>query len=257
MRFIDMSRLHLPNGWLEKAAEAKRKVKSREKTINDQSSVWSELKNDLANLSHQKCWYCECIQSRSDNAVDHFRPKSLYPWLAFDYRNYRYVCTFCNSKRKNPTTGETEGKGDDFPLVDETKRAKTETDNLNLEQPILLDPCKTNDVKLLDFRDDGTPCPRYESDPVKKERVEKTIKLYHLDHPSLVEKRRILAFEISKKIEEIEDFLSRNPGQDPSESLLEDLQNFLNERSELTAFARRIIMGRRDLEWVEDLIRTA
>jgi len=81
--------------------------------------------------------------------------------------------------------------------------------------------------------------------------------LYHLDHPALNEKRRLLALKITEKIEEIEKFLISNPTQDPSESLQRDLQNFLNERAELSSFARRMIMGRRDIEWIEDLICTA
>lgn len=40
-----------------------------------EQAVWRDLKDGLANLLHDKCWYCETAVDRSDNAVDHFRPK--------------------------------------------------------------------------------------------------------------------------------------------------------------------------------------
>ena len=256
MRFIYIDKIKLPEGWKEKAHHAKEAVENHRKSVNKFSSVWQELKDALAELSHGKCWYCECKQIRSDNAVDHFRPKSKYLWLAFDYKNYRYSCTLCNSKRKNPKTHEIEGKGDEFPLIDESKRVNDASGSLNQEAPLLLDPCKSNDVCLLDFRDDGSPCPRYQDDEIKKKRAEVSIKHYHLDHPDLVEKRKELALEIKQKIEEIDDSISGHPDIEPSESLMQDLHRFMNESSELSAFARRIIRGYRDRPWIDDLFCT-
>lgn len=265
MIHINIDDIILPTGWQEKSNNAIVDVENGTK-INDRSTVWSSLKDPLADLSNDKCWYCESKQIRSDDAVDHYRPKNRvsnttplhngYTWLAFDYKNYRYSCTFCNSKRKNPETGETEGKGDEFPLLDETKRARTSTDNINLEKPVLLDPCKVNDVKLLDFFVTGEPKSKY-SDQIKKDRCEKSIKLYHLDHPSLIEKRKLIALKIKEKVDEIKQFIEENPGLEPSESLQKDLQSFIKRESEYSAFARRVIMGYRDLEWIEDLICTA
>ncbi len=256
MRFIYIDKIKLPEGWEEKALRAKEAVENNDESVDKFSSVWQDLKDALAKLSHGKCWYCECKQIRSDNAVDHFRPKSKYQWLAFDYKNYRYSCTLCNSKRKNPETHETEGKGNEFPLIDESKRVKEASGNLNQEAPLLLDPCKSNDVCLLDFRDDGSPCARYQDDEIKKKRAEVSIKLYHLDHPDLVEKRKELALEIKQKIEEIDDFISKYPDIEPSESLMQDLHRFMNESSELSAFARRIIQGYRDKLWIDALLCT-
>lgn len=151
MRYIDLSKLTFPEGWIKIAKDAKTEANNDIKKINKKSHVWSEIKSYLEKLSFDKCWYCECKQIRSDNAVDHFRPKGRvantepkhigYTWLAFDYENYRYACTYCKSKRKNSDTDETEGKGDEFPLINESKRAYIESDNIKLEKPILLDPC--------------------------------------------------------------------------------------------------------------------
>ncbi|MEQ9566880.1 MAG: hypothetical protein RLN85_13900, partial [Pseudomonadales bacterium] len=109
MRWIDQDKIQLPEGWLDKAAEAKRKVLDDGTKQEDLSDVWRCLKDALAALSDKRCWICEAPATRSDNAVDHFRPKNRvaeatkkhagYKWLAFEVSNFRYACTFCNSKR--------------------------------------------------------------------------------------------------------------------------------------------------------------
>lgn len=66
----------------------------------------------------------------------------------------------------------------------------------NTEQYLLIDPCKTTDVSLLDFYDDGRPRPKYPDVPAKNERIVQSIKYYHLDHPDLNEARRKLALDI-------------------------------------------------------------
>jgi len=267
LRYIDLSRLTFPENWKNIAKDAKIEANNDIKKINKNSNIWSDIKSYLAKLSFDKCWYCECRQIRSDNAVDHFRPKGRvantepkhtgYTWLAFDYKNYRYACTYCNSKRKNINTDETEGKGDEFPLIDESKRAYKESDNIKLEKPILLDPCNINDVRLLDFTFDGRPCPKNNLDDIRKKRVEQSIKLYHLDNPKLNNKRNDLALEINEKISEINNFLEENPNIDPSESLQKDLQKFMNPESELSVFSRRFISGYREFEWIDDLLYTS
>lgn len=267
MRHIDLSKLTFPDGWKEIAIDAKKEAGTDIKKINQKSIIWSQIKSNLEDISFNKCWYCECTQVRSDNAVDHFRPKGRvanttpkhtgYTWLAFDINNYRYACTYCNSKRKNPDTDETEGKGDSFPLIDESKRAYTESDNIKLEKPVLLDPCKINDVKLLDFTFDGRPCVKKGLNDVKNKRVTDSIKLYHLDNPELNRKRNDLALEIEEKIIEINDFLCEYPNCEPSEALQKDLQKFMKPESELSVFARRTISGYRQFEWIDDLLYTS
>ena len=70
----------LPAGWLAKSIDAlgqARKATSehRKKAVDRKADVWRELKPLLASISADKCWYCESKDIRSDNAVDHFRPK--------------------------------------------------------------------------------------------------------------------------------------------------------------------------------------
>lgn len=263
MRYIDISSLSVSPKWQADAERAKADVENNGTSPSNWSNVWRQLKDSLADISHDKCWYCEVIQERSDNAVDHFRPKSIYPWLAFDEKNLRYSCTYCNSRRRNPGTGETEGKGDQFPLLDETKRAKHSGEELN-EVPLLLDPIIPNDPGLLDFREDGVPCPKYPEDrhEIRYRRANISIKLYHLDHPDLIDKRKALALRLTRKIESANELVDRVDQGDPTidrafNELIRDLANAISEKAELSAFARKVIAGKREYVWVEELLKTA
>lgn len=261
MRVINPAGLHCPANWDARAAKAKADAGNDLAEINKRSQIWRDLKDPLANISHDKCWYCEMKQERSDNAVDHFRPKSIYPWLAFEKTNLRYSCTYCNSARTNPETGETEGKADSFPLFNESQRAAVPGQE-GLEVPVLLDPCQTQDPGLLDFYEDGMPCARHQDHAIRRQRAETSIKSYHLDHPDLVEKRKVLAADIKSKIKEADDLFEQcdagNPAVDRAfAGLIRVLSNALSESAELSAFARKIVAGARDKIWVEELLRTA
>ena len=261
MRCINTIPLCCPTGWDDRAAVARGEAGDDLAEINKRSRIWRELKDSLADLSHDKCWYCEIKQQRSDNAVDHFRPKSVYPWLAFEKGNLRYSCTYCNSGRKNPETGETEGKDDGFPILDESKRAAG-LGQEGRESPILLDPAKTQDPGLLDFYVDGRPCARQPDHEIRKRRAETSIKAYHLDHPDIVEKRRVLAADIKAKIREADALFEQcdagNPAVDEAfAGLIRVLSSALSETAELSAFARKMVAGARDKVWVEVLLITA
>jgi len=261
VRCINAIALHCPNGWDNRAAAARGEAGNDLSKINARSAIWRELKDALADLSHDKCWYCEVKQVRSDNAVDHFRPKSLYTWLAFEKSNFRYSCTYCNSGRKNPETGETEGKGNSFPLFNEAQRALAPGQE-NFESPILLDPCQTQDPGLLDFHEDGRPCARQPDHETRKHRAETSIKAYHLDHPDLVEKRRVLAADIKAKIKEADALFEQCDAGHPAidkafAGLIRVLSRAISEAEELSAFARKILAGARNKVWVEELLRTA
>lgn len=138
MKYISLDELatRLPQGWQENAAAALAEVakatdNERADKINEYRTVWSDLRQALGELSHRACWYCETRQDRSDKAVDHFRPKNRvaeaadhpgYWWLAFEWRNYRYSCTYCNSRRRSADRVTVGGKQDHFPLVQEQER---------------------------------------------------------------------------------------------------------------------------------------
>lgn len=260
MRRIDLQNLNPSQDWRARAQSKQTDIDNGVIEAKSASAIWSELKPQLKDLSHNKCWYCESREDRSDNAVDHFRPKSLYPWFALDYENFRFACTFCNSIRKNPETGKSEGKGDHFPLVSGV-RAVTRA-QCNAEQYLLIDPCKTTDVGLLDFYDDGRPKAKYPDVPTKNERVVGSIKYYHLDHPDLNEARRRLALDIRDWVETGDalypDFNTGKWGIDKAfETNLDNIARAIAPYAPFSVFAKKMVKGYQNREWIEDLLECA
>ncbi|WP_295439079.1 hypothetical protein [uncultured Thiodictyon sp.] len=298
MRYVDTSSLVLPDGWEARAKAALAEVAAlepgkRAEAINKRSAIWADLKAGLAALSHGKCWYCESRNERSDNAVDHFRPKNSvkgsarfpaapghpgYWWLAFNPHNYRFSCTFCNSIRHSiaATVG---GKQDYFPLWDEGHRDRLAEDDrdlelrvrmaedaLDLEMPILLDPTNLADIGALWFEDSGRVVPRPqragESDAgyeCCKARAEESIVYYHLRHPDITEARQLLAREIRRFAREADKWLDRLeqglPGARAELNCkMKLLKTKLKPDSEYSAAANCVLRGMRGSSRVAEVL---
>lgn len=66
----------------------------------DFKALWGRAKKVLAAMSHQKCAYCEHpINAGRCAAVEHFKPKALFPSLAYDWLNYFLGCFGCNGAK--------------------------------------------------------------------------------------------------------------------------------------------------------------
>jgi uncharacterized protein (TIGR02646 family) len=233
MRCIPFDQLQMPDGWAEDAEAARQAVAEARQAfeearaagaeapqptcsavINGNAVIWRNFKEHLAALSHNKCWYCETRRVRDDFAVDHFRPKAAaksdnhegYWWLAFDYRNFRFSCLYCNEVRVDRETDQSGGKGSAFPLLDGGRRACKPDDDLADERCALLDPIEPHDAELIGFTDDGSAVP--EADPDLEvdeyERAEISIALYHLNHGRLLKRRAQLASIVASKIAQAE-----------------------------------------------------
>ena len=94
------------------------------------SAVWRRVKGYLFAMFRRKCGYCESyVEHISPGAVDHYRPKATYRWLAYEITNYIPSCTECNSG----------GKGAQFPVVG--GRNAVTPGSESRERPLLLNPC--------------------------------------------------------------------------------------------------------------------
>lgn len=222
MRYIayDYTKIKLPKKWkkdvknLEKQLNEEQNPTKRAKLIDDNSELWTSIKPELAKLFNNKCWYTESPQNGTDTDVDHFRPKkrvaeltkkskkhSGYWWLAFKLENYRYSCIFANRRRRDVETDKVGGKADHFPIFDEKNRAWTPSCNYSMEQPILLDPCKSADVALLTFKANGEAMPRYKKRSDTQRNflgAEESIKYYNLNHSDFINARIDLRDKIDK-----------------------------------------------------------
>ena len=59
---------------------------------------WRSFREDLGQRFHLKCGYCESI---SRGQVDHFRPKSVFPALVYEWSNWIFSCGDCNQAKSD------------------------------------------------------------------------------------------------------------------------------------------------------------
>jgi uncharacterized protein (TIGR02646 family) len=263
------------NDWLEDAEEALDEVRTAggdPDAVSARGEVWRGLKTPLEEVSSGKCWYCESSQHRSDNAVDHYRPKNRnrsgehegYWWLAFDWRNYRYSCTYCNSRRKDDATGTSGGKHDNFPLFNPAQRATRETDDYGVEQPFLLDPTVAEDPGLIWYEPDGRAVAKYSQEVSQRRylRAEKSIELYHLNYHKTEEDRKKLYNKIRKLIGEGDNLFPEADRSMVARSALSNLViaqllELIKPKADFSAAARAFLVGFRSRPWVEGVLVTS
>jgi hypothetical protein len=164
--------------------------------IKKKSHIWRAFARYLSKMSYGKCWYSETLDPQSFFDVDHFRPKlearrsedvteSGYQWLAFSWDNFRYSAQRSNRVNKNEVTDDTEGKGNWFPLLAGSPKACWDNRCEDTEKPVLLDPVRTEDVRLIDVKADGRMGPSPTCVGSGRYRVERTIEVYGLNLPRL------------------------------------------------------------------------
>lgn len=174
---------------------------ARAALIERKSHVWRSFARYLAKMSYGKCWYSEsdCTQSFKD--VDHYRPKKQakrsetesddgYPWLAFSWENFRLSAQRSNQISRHDETNELTGKGAWFPLQANSKRATWDDRCIDEEYPVLLDPAKLSDIRLIEVTATGQMgASKFCLGDYDRARVDKTVKLLGLDLPGLVSAR--------------------------------------------------------------------
>ena len=268
MRYVDRSKLRMPTGWIQRATDAAQAVKDGADP-DDYSAVWRVLKDGLADLLHDKCWYCEWPIDRSDNAVDHFRPKgrvgdattphSGYRWLAFDETNFRYACTYCNSRRKDVQGDTAGGKADLFPLIDESKRVYA-AGPVTEERPMILDPCDLKDWRLLGCQqENGQPCAA-STDDVPKRRAETSIQIYHLHYEPTCKRRHTAAVQLMSDVAEGKRLFDLST-QDPSREVdflivAARLRRCIDREAPFSGDMHFLLRGQRseDHSWIQELL---
>ena len=280
MRYIDLEKLaqRVPLEWRNKAENAQAEVKAalpadRSKVVSRHSGVWTDerCKELLAAAGARKCWYCESRENRSDAAVDHFRPKGKvaeeddrhhgYWWLAFNFLNYRYCCTFCNSTRKDRERGDVRGgKQTQFPLLNPEGRVFDEGD-CSGERPVLLDPTKAADTLLLYYREDGEVEPRYSDDVAweKSYRAAQSIGIYNLRHTALVEARLDILNNVREMVRlgkvYYQSWLADGSDEAAFDLVVARLKKLSNPDAEYSAAVRDFLKGFRDdtHPWIDDI----
>ena len=71
------------------------------------NSHWREFRPTLGSRTNNICWYCErqCYAGPESGGraptVDHFRPLSRFPRLAYEWANWVFSCRRCNVENKD------------------------------------------------------------------------------------------------------------------------------------------------------------
>ncbi len=103
-----------------------------------------EVRKALEKVYHKKCCFCETPYIKGQ--VEHFRPKSLYPWLTNNWENLQWACHDCNNTKgaKFAITAQRANKKDPLSVYDDK------------EQPLLINPTKEHADQFIAFEKDGS-----------------------------------------------------------------------------------------------------
>lgn len=153
-------------------------------------TLWgnADVREALWLMQQKKCAYCERKRDKNrESDVEHFRPKaevtespshSGYWWLAYEWSNLLFSCRHCNQEYKKNR----------FPVPNEQTRAKTESDDLSVENSFLLDPSLDDPENHFSYDWVRVPfvmiAPRNNSD-----RARHTIDILQLNRQDLLEER--------------------------------------------------------------------
>lgn len=130
-------------------------------------SCWREFQNDLNQVFYGLCAYCEEV---CEGQVDHFRPKSKFPELVYEWSNWLLSCQPCNHSKwaKWPEEG----------YVDPCSATQQDRP----EQYFTFDTLT------------GEILPRANLDPVRQDRARLMIEHLRLNRPQHLKKRRRLLY---------------------------------------------------------------
>ena len=205
-----------------------------------QKDLWKneKLREDFRDYFHNKCWYTEVKLVGQDAHIDHFRPKKEikqfeeyrynkplsrrgYYWLRNDPSNYRVCCIYANR-----ITGGG-GKGCYFPLANSSPLL-TE-DGVQIEEPLLLDPCKAEDVRLISFM--AGHVESTSKNPKDITRVKVSVKIYNIDN-MFIKPDRIKVWNEVEKI-----LIEYDAGETSERACIRKLSELVSREAQFSACA--------------------
>lgn len=135
--------------------------------------TYRKVSRALWSMQHMRCCYCEVFVHQEYNDVEHYRPCSLYWWLAWDWSNLLFACSRCNRKHKH----------DAFELAPGSRRLVPEEVPPGSEMPLLLDPAAVDPRGHI-----GYVCVKGKWMPIGRSSAgTHTIELLDLDSDALIE----------------------------------------------------------------------
>lgn len=184
----------------------------------------SDIKTSLKMIYNDKCAYCEqqvvAGSDISDNksTIEHYRPKSIYYWLAYSWDNLLWCCHRCNQNKSNQFA--IIGTEINYHINFLTSIHDSCNTYNGVEQPKMIHPEVESVISQLIFNANG----KIDSDDM---RVKYTITTCGIDRDDLNEKRKKILDELIKKINARK--LENSPYMDIITQFKIDMSNKYNE----------------------------
>jgi uncharacterized protein (TIGR02646 family) len=130
-------------------------------SVEDKTEIWEALQA----MQLDRCAYCESKITDPKKHIEHFRLRSLFPKLTFDWSN---LFGSCNNK----------------------EHCGKHKDNQQHKPDDLIKPDAEDPEKLLLFVVDGTVTIRSNLAPEDQQRAQETIRVFNLNTASLINQRK-------------------------------------------------------------------
>jgi uncharacterized protein (TIGR02646 family) len=195
-----------------------------------------DVKTDLEDRYHHKCAYCE--QKVESYHVEHYRPKSIYYWLAYSWDNLLFCCATCNEKKLNyfeTLQPKVSYKPEDLPRIHELCQEYNQ-----IEQPLLLHPEYDNAEPLLVFNEKG----EVSSTDARAAYTISVDKGCDLSRKYLCDDRKEILDEFRNKLDDI---ITTKQGERQKEAVDDLLKDFAkkasDEKATFLAFRRYVLIN--------------
>ena len=225
--------------------ELKRLKNGKNITSKNMKNYWRFAKDGLGEMHHDKCCYCERKRDKARELdVEHYRPKGKvaeasghpgYWWLAYEWDNLLLACKTCNQGAKKTH----------FPLKKELSRAKKKSDDLQAEDPLLLNP-SIDDVEkyfLYEWDEPNPSCVRISSkDKNKKGKGQRTIDILDLNRDRLLEERKDYLTTRLNLVRRLLESIPKNRAtvkeKDVEKNVIEILKSMISPEEQFSGFAK-------------------
>lgn len=196
------------------------------------SDRYTTVKDELSVLYNNKCAFCETdITAGSYNHIEHYRPKSIYYWLAYSWDNLLLSCPKCNIKKSDnfEISNQDRANYSNEELADLHNKT---SDYDSFEKPKLINPEQFSDEQLkthFTFNEKG-------SIKAQTTEMEYTVNLCDLNRDTLIRKR----FSILKEYVEYYNLSSKKTEQ--LQIIITKLEKSIENNEEYIAWKKFLLV---------------
>lgn len=160
------------------------------KTYTDRYKT-KDIRESLKQDFNYKCAFCEQRVERFD--VEHYRPKSIYYWLAYSWDNLLYCCPVCNQNKSNSFPTKNKIVEFDFKNISKIHNIRDKYDEI--EEPLLINPENKTDYSEIICNKNGEFY-------TNNKQLNETIILLKLNREFLLINRKLIYEKLEKSITE-------------------------------------------------------